>query len=138
MTRGLKRFPNHVYARPELMEKIRVNWKHHFMRNEEVWVLDRPKREVAGPFKFAHYSKASAVVLFEYYEGRFGSRRVYFLKDQVMYTTKKEAQLALGSLKVLDFLEHQRNTDALINEIEELLGKQIADTMRKHLCALKS
>lgn len=132
MPRGLKRCPHVLYAQQDLMEKIRRNWQHAFKRGEEVWILDRPKREVCGPFKFSYYSPASAVVLFEYHQGRFGSRRVYFLKDQVMYTTEQEAKRDLGSLKVLDFLEHQHKTDVLISEIESLLGKKIADTIRKH------
>lgn len=122
----------HVYADQTKQEKVRKNWKHHFKRGEEVWIVDEPRRKIYGPFDFAHYSMCSAVVLYREAIGRFIARRVYFMKDEVMYPTEKEAQVALGSLTVLDFLEHQHKADALIQKVEELLGKQIADTLRKH------
>lgn len=131
MARGIREFPHLLYADQSKMDKIRANWVHKFKNGEEVWILDRNKRQVSGPYTFAHYSPASAVVLFKYAQGYFGSRRVKFLDDNVMYQSEKEANHDMGVLKVMDFLDHQHKADALINEIELLLGKQLADTIRK-------
>ena len=130
MARGLKRCPDALYANQNLMKKIRDNWKHHFKYGEEVWLLDRTWREVLGPFKFSYYSPASAVVLFEH-QGHFGTRRVYFLKDQVMYQTKEEANSSLVALKVLDYLTLQSKADVLLDEIEAIADKSIVETVRK-------
>jgi hypothetical protein len=121
-----------VYADQTKQEKVRKNWKHHFKRGEEVWIVDEPHRKMYGPFEFAHYSMCSAVVLYREPIGRFTARRVYFMKDQIMCQTEAEAKVALGSLAVLDFLDHQHKANSLIEQVEEMLGKKIADTLRKH------
>lgn len=131
MAKGLKRFPEVLYADQTKMQKIRDNWKHHFKRGEPVWVLECNRLKVAGPYTFAYYSPASAVVLFPSYVGRFGHRRVQFLKDEVMYLTEQDALHHLSSLLIIKYLEMCSKCDSLLDDITKIAEPKIVETIKK-------
>lgn len=131
MAKGITSFPHNLYASKSKMDKIGANWKHQFKRDEPVWVLDKPKREILGPYTFAYYSPASVIVIIPNCQFGDNSRRIEFLKDQVMFQTEKEALVELTSLKLMDYVQACSRCDILLDELEQIAEPKIVDCIKQ-------
>lgn len=131
MAKGIKNFPHVLYADQFKMDKIRANWKHQFKLGETVWLLDKPKRKILGPYTFAYYSPASAIVTIPNWQFGNNVRRIEFLKDQVMFQTKKEALVELTALKLMDYVEACSRCDMLLDELEQIAEPKIVTCIKQ-------
>lgn len=131
MAKGIKNFPHVLYADQSKMGKIRANWKHQFKSGETVWLLNKPKRKILGPYIFAYYSPASAMVIIPNCQFGNNSRRIEFLKDQVMFQTKKEALIELTSLKLMDYVQACSRCNILLDELKQIAEPKIIDCIKQ-------
>lgn len=131
MAKGLSSFPHNLYAIQSKMDKIGANWKHQFKRGEAVWLLNKPKREILGPYTFAYYSPASAIVIIPNWQFGNNTRRIEFLKDQVMFQTEKEALVELTALKLIDYVQACNRCDMLLDELEKIAEPKIVACIKQ-------